>query len=106
MQTPACDRGRLPERQMDGTDTIPRRPIDQLIEALCSSIAGLRERCAALETLAQSRGDDAASYRLLAQQAINALHREQTAHTRLRERYERVVTELRDVRRQSMERAA
>jgi hypothetical protein len=74
------------------------RPIDTLVTNLCDTIADLRERCAALETLATSRGDDAASFRLLAKQALHALHREQQSHARLRERYERIVCEMRDSR--------
>ena len=91
---------------MDGTERLPQRPIDQLVAGLCHSIAGLRERCRALEALAASRGDDAASYQLLAKQAIEALHREQTAHTKLRERYERVIRENRELRGRGYQQAA
>jgi hypothetical protein len=93
---------------MDGTDTsVARRPIDQLVAGLCESNVALRERCRALEELATSRGDDAASYQLVAKQAIEAFHREHGAHTRLRERYERLVVEHRELLKQaSLRRAA
>jgi hypothetical protein len=78
-----------------------------MIAGLCESNATLRERCQALEELAMSRADDAASYQLLAKQAIEAYRREQTAHTRLRERYERLVVEHRELLKQaSLRRAA
>jgi hypothetical protein len=92
---------------MSGTTStnLAQRPIDVLVRGLCESNAELRERCQALEALAVSRGDDAASAQLLARQALHALHREQQAHDRLRERYERLVTEYRDHRRRAMPRA-
>jgi hypothetical protein len=81
-----------------GSATIPYRPIDRLIEGLCATIAAQREQIRALETLAVSRGDDAASYRSLATQAIHALRREQQARDRLQARYDRLVAEYREHR--------
>lgn len=76
----------------------PQRPIDTLITTLCSQLVAQREQYAALAALAQSRGDDCESYRLLAKQTIEALHREQAAHSKLRDRYERIVIENRELR--------
>jgi len=71
-----------------------RRPIDVLIENLCAQVRDL-------SALAMSRGDDAASYRCLAQQAIHALYREQQAHVKTRARYERLIVAHRELRRSS-----
>lgn len=81
-----------------------QRPVDALIAGLCESQAELLERYHALEALAQSRGDDAASYQFLAKRAIDALHREQLEHRKLRERYDRIVVENRDLRSQVISR--
>jgi hypothetical protein len=74
------------------------RPVDDLIAALCSTTAELREECAALKALAESRSDDAESYRLLAQQAVTALHDEQESHARLRKQHYRLTDEYREHR--------
>jgi len=71
------------------------RAIDDLVAGLCRSCRALRQQNAALEALAQSRGDDAASYQLLATQAINALAAETTARQQLQGRYERLLGEYR-----------
>ena len=82
----------------DGKTTLTQRLIDQLIANLYTNIAAQRAQITALEDLAQSRGDDCASIRRVCTQALTALHDEQEAHGRLRERYERVVIENRDLR--------
>jgi hypothetical protein len=92
--------------EVEHTETDPQQqcPVDRLIGGLCSTIAAQRERIKelqevveALEALVTSRGDDAESYRLLAKQAIEALHREQVAHTRVCKRYERLIVEHREL---------
>jgi hypothetical protein len=80
----------------DGTP--PGRPIDTLQANFSTTNAAQGEQIKALEELSASRGDDAASYRLLAKQAIHALHHEQVAHAKLRERYDRLVEEYREHR--------
>ena len=77
---------------------LAQRPVDRLIAGLCASNAALRDRCQALEDLAQSRGDDCASMRLVCTQALTALHEEQKARSSLQERYDRVVSENRELR--------
>jgi len=88
---------------------LSQRPVDRLIAGLCGTIAAQRDQIKALEVLAQSRGDDAVTFRLMLTQAWTALHDEQEAHARLRERYARVVIEFRTYRGrspQTRERAA
>jgi hypothetical protein len=93
---------------MDGSsDNLPQRPVDQLISGLCGAIAALREENRALAELAQSRGDDAESLRLVLRQALTTLHDEQQAHARLRIRHKCLVTEYRErLKRETLERAA
>ena len=52
----------------------PPRPIDTLIASLCAQLAAQRQQIAALESLAQSRADDAATLRLMYRQALALVH--------------------------------
>lgn len=82
---------------MDETSpNLSRRPVDQLIAGLCATISELRAENRALAELATSRGDDAESLRGVLRQALAVLHHEQQAHTKLRERYDRLVSEYRE----------
>jgi len=86
---------------MDGNEpTVTQRPVDQVIAGLCNTIASQRDQIKALEALATSRGDDAATFKVMVTQAWTALHDEQEAHARTRERYERAVAEAREMRSQ------
>jgi hypothetical protein len=85
---------------------LAQRPIDELVVALCRTIAAQRAQIKSLEELTCSRGDDAVSYRFLAQQSLHALHAEQQAHTRLRDQYKRLISEYRELRARVTEKAA
>ena len=74
----------------------------EVLVALTMEIATLRERCTTLEGLAQSCGDEASSYRLLAYTAIYVLHQEQVDHGRLRAQHRRVVDEYREHRERTL----
>ena len=56
----------------------------------------------ALEQLAISRGDDAASYQLLTRRTLHALHAEQQRAKRLQQAHDRLVDEYRTLREQTM----
>lgn len=68
---------------------------DVLVAGLCTALDDMRERVAALEALAASRGDDAATYQFLTRQTLAALSDETAARQQLQGRYERLLGEYR-----------
>ena len=86
--------------------SLARLPIDQRIAALCGTIAAQRERIFALEDLAMSRGDDAATLRIMYRQAMALLHDVTERERRHQERYLALLQEVRELRRADVDRAA